>query len=224
VEVVEEIRRYPLRNRTQTPAWNLAAHATHDPYSPTFSPALASRKKDKWLEAIDKEVSALEDAGTSTMAPHQPDMNILRSHLVLKENLDTAGAIIKYKARLVAGEDSQVHGLDFDQSYATVADFTVVRIILSIAAREKRVVYSLDVSNAFMRAPLAEIVYVRPPKILADRFGSKIMKLNKALYVFEAGPAHLAFALEKDVRYRQHYHGPNTMSVRIQQLHHRGPR
>jgi hypothetical protein len=43
-------------------------------------------------------------------------------------------------------------------------------------------VHSLDVSNAFVRAPLAEIVYVRPPKILADCFRSNVMKLNKALY------------------------------------------
>jgi hypothetical protein len=42
-------------------------------------------------------------------------MNILRSRLVLKAKRDTAGAIIKYKARHVAGGDAQVHGLDFDQ-------------------------------------------------------------------------------------------------------------
>jgi hypothetical protein len=61
---VEDIRRYSLRNRTQTPAWNLAAHATQTPDSPTIYSALASTNKDKWLEAIDKEVSAMEDAGT----------------------------------------------------------------------------------------------------------------------------------------------------------------
>jgi Reverse transcriptase (RNA-dependent DNA polymerase) len=49
-------------------------------------------------------------------------------------------------------------------------------------------VHSLDVSNAFVRAPLAEVVYVRPPKILADRFGSKIMNLNKALYGLKKAP------------------------------------
>jgi Reverse transcriptase (RNA-dependent DNA polymerase) len=152
---VEDIRHYPLRNRTQTPTRHLAAHATHTPDSPTISSAGASTNKDKWLEAIDKEVSALEDAGTWTMVPHQPGMNILRSHLVLKAERDTASAIIKYKARLVAGKDAQAHGLDFDQSYAPVVDFTVVRVILSIAARENRVVSSLDVSNAFVRAPLA---------------------------------------------------------------------
>jgi hypothetical protein len=64
VEEVEEVRSYPLRNRTQTPAWNLAAHATQTPDSPTISSALASTNKDKWLEAIDKKVSALENVGT----------------------------------------------------------------------------------------------------------------------------------------------------------------
>jgi hypothetical protein len=123
VEEAEEIRRYPLRNRTQTPAWNLAAHATHTPDSPTISSALASTNKDKWLEAIDKEVSALEDAGTWIIVQQKPGMNILRSHLVLKAKRDTANAIIKYKARLVAGGDAQVHGLDIDQTYAPVADF-----------------------------------------------------------------------------------------------------
>jgi hypothetical protein len=79
-------------------------------------------------------------------------MNTLRCHLVLTAKRDTAGAIIKYKACLVSGGDAQVHGLDFDQSYAPVADFTVVSVILSIAARWNRVVHSLDVSNAFVRA------------------------------------------------------------------------
>jgi hypothetical protein len=55
---------YLLRNRAQTPAWNLASHATQTPVSPNISSFLASTNKDKRLEVIDKEVSALEDAGT----------------------------------------------------------------------------------------------------------------------------------------------------------------
>jgi hypothetical protein len=47
VAEVEGIRRYPLRNRSQTPAWNISAHATHTLDSPTISSALASTNKDK---------------------------------------------------------------------------------------------------------------------------------------------------------------------------------
>jgi Reverse transcriptase (RNA-dependent DNA polymerase) len=131
------------------------------------------------------------------MVQHQPGMNILRSYLVLREKRDTASAIIKYKARLVADGDSQLHGLDFDQSYAPVADFTVVCVVLRIAIRENRVVHSLDLSNAFVRAPLAEVVYVRLPKILADLFGSKIMKVNKSLYGLRQAPLSYQLHLEE---------------------------
>jgi Reverse transcriptase (RNA-dependent DNA polymerase) len=58
-------------------------------------------------------------------------------------------------------------------------------------------VHSLDVSNAFVRAPLAEVLYVRPPKILADRFGSKIMKHNNALYALKQAPLSWHLRLEK---------------------------
>jgi hypothetical protein len=113
---VDETRRYPSRTRTQTRAWLLTARTTRTSDTPTVTFALASPDKNKWLEAIDKESSAQENQGTWTMVPHQPGLNILRSHLVLKAKRDTAGAIIKYKARLVAGGDTQVHGLDFDKS------------------------------------------------------------------------------------------------------------
>jgi Reverse transcriptase (RNA-dependent DNA polymerase) len=58
-------------------------------------------------------------------------------------------------------------------------------------------VHSLDVSNAFVRTPLAKVVYVRPSKILADRFGSKIMKLNIALYGLKQAPLSWNLYLEK---------------------------
>jgi hypothetical protein len=64
VEEVEDIRRYPLRNRTQTPAWHLSAHATHTPDSPTVSSALASTNKDKCLELLTRRL-----ARRRTLAP-----------------------------------------------------------------------------------------------------------------------------------------------------------
>jgi Reverse transcriptase (RNA-dependent DNA polymerase) len=57
--------------------------------------------------------------------------------------------------------------------------------------------HSLDVSNALVRAPLEEVVYERPPNILADRFGSKIMKLNKSLYGLNQAPLSWYLHLEK---------------------------
>jgi hypothetical protein len=61
---VDETRRYPSRTRAQTRAWLLIARTTRTPDTSTVTLALASPDKDKWLDAIDKEISALENAGT----------------------------------------------------------------------------------------------------------------------------------------------------------------
>jgi hypothetical protein len=61
---VDETRRYPSRTRKKTRSWLLTARTTRTPDTPTVTLALASPEKDKWLEAIDKEISALENAGT----------------------------------------------------------------------------------------------------------------------------------------------------------------
>jgi Reverse transcriptase (RNA-dependent DNA polymerase) len=106
---------------------------------------------------------------------------------------------------------------------APVADFTGVCVILSIAARENRVVHSPDVSNAVVRAPLAEFVYVRLPKILADRFGSKIMNLNKALYGLKHVPLECRLHLEKMLDTVKIIKAP-TPCLFIQELHYRGLR
>jgi Reverse transcriptase (RNA-dependent DNA polymerase) len=58
-------------------------------------------------------------------------------------------------------------------------------------------VHSLDVSNAFARTPLVEVVNVRPLNILASRFGSNIMKLNKSLYGLKQTPLSWHLHLEK---------------------------
>jgi Reverse transcriptase (RNA-dependent DNA polymerase) len=56
-------------------------------------------------------------------------------------------------------------------------------------------VHSLD--NALVRAPVAGVVYVPPPKIVADRFGSKLMKVNKELYGLNQAPLSWHFHMEK---------------------------
>ena len=47
----------------------------------------------------------------------------------------TEGRIKRYKARLVAKGSLQKYGVGFEETFAPVAKFTSIRIILSIAAQ-----------------------------------------------------------------------------------------
>ena len=44
------------------------------------------------------------------------------------------GSVEKYKAKIVAREFSQVEGIDYDETFASVARYTSIRALISIAA------------------------------------------------------------------------------------------
>jgi hypothetical protein len=73
---------------------------------------------------------------------------------------------VRNKACLVSQGFSQVEGLDFGKTFALVANFEVIRILLAFAASKKFKLYEIDVKNIFQNGVIHEKVYVRQPQIL----------------------------------------------------------
>jgi hypothetical protein len=67
----------------------------------------------------------------------------------------------RYKARLCARGFSQVYGLDFEETYAPVVEFTSVRIFLVKAILMKMKIHQMDVVTAFLYAPIDEEIYMK---------------------------------------------------------------
>ena len=72
--------------------------------------------------------------------------------LVTKWNAD--GSLNKYKARLVARGFTQVHGLDYFDTFAPTVCLTSIRAMLAIANTTSMVCHSLDINTAFLHTPL----------------------------------------------------------------------
>ena len=62
---------------------------------------------------------------------------------------DKDGEIIRNKSRLVAQGYTQVEGVDFDESFATVARLKSIRILMSIACTMNFKLYQMDVNVHF---------------------------------------------------------------------------
>jgi hypothetical protein len=58
---------------------------------------------------------------------------VVTSKWIYKLNHATNGSIDKYKAHFVARGFSQVEGVDYDETFASIARYTSIRAVISIA-------------------------------------------------------------------------------------------
>nr|GFA41064.1 retrovirus-related Pol polyprotein from transposon TNT 1-94 [Tanacetum cinerariifolium] len=87
------------------------------------------------------------------------------------------------KARLVAHGYRQEEGIDFEESFASVARLEAITIFLAYTTHMNMVVYQMDVKTAFLNGNLREEVYVSQPDGFVDPDNpNHVYKLKKALY------------------------------------------
>jgi hypothetical protein len=53
---------------------------------------------------------------------------------VFRTKRDASGNVVRYKARLVAKGYSQIEGVDFNETFALMAQFSTIRCILALDA------------------------------------------------------------------------------------------
>nr|GFC38188.1 retrovirus-related Pol polyprotein from transposon TNT 1-94 [Tanacetum cinerariifolium] len=86
-------------------------------------------------------------------------------------------------SRLVMRGYRQEEGIDFDESFASVARMEAIRIFLAYPGHKSFSVFQMDVKTAFLHVSLKEDVYVCQPKgFIDDDHPSHVYKLKKALY------------------------------------------
>src|SRR6185437_12439041 len=149
-----------------------------------------ARKRPNWAgyeRALEEEISQLEKNNTWTYIERDtlpPQTNILRSKVVFDIKRGAGGEFLKYKARMVAVGTSQIEGVDYHDTYASVMVGKSFRILLAIYNTNKN--YTMqhwDVRQAFVNAPIHEDIYVQQVRGCEKKDREKcVLKLNKALY------------------------------------------
>lgn len=88
---------------------------------------------------------------------------VFPSKIVLKIKRGSDGTVGRYKARLVLLGHLQRAGIDYGDTYAPVADFTVVRALLAKTASSEWLVHQMGVKCAFLTGDLDEDLYMSLP-------------------------------------------------------------
>nr|GEV37899.1 integrase, catalytic core [Tanacetum cinerariifolium] len=90
---------------------------------------------------------------------------------------------LKNKARLFTQGFRQGEGIDFEESFASVARIEAIRIFIENVTHKNMTIFQMDVKTAFLNSELKEEVYVSQPKGFVDQDNpSHVYKIKKALY------------------------------------------
>ncbi|CAJ2672360.1 unnamed protein product [Trifolium pratense] len=190
--------RKPVRSCTKYPLSNFISYSNLSSSFSAFTSKLSSveipknvqvaLEVPKWREAVLEEMKALEKNKTWSVMTLPDGKKTVGCKWVFTVKYNSDGSIERYKARLVAKGFTQTYGIDYSETFAPVAKFNTVRILLSLAANLDWPLHQLDVKNAFLNGDLEEEVYMDIPPGFEDKFGSNVCKLNKSLYGLKQSP------------------------------------
>ncbi|GKA33877.1 retrovirus-related pol polyprotein from transposon TNT 1-94 [Tanacetum coccineum] len=83
----------------------------------------------------------------------------------------------------------QQEGIDFEESFAPVAQLEAVWLFVAYAAHKSFPIYQMDVKTTFLNGPLKEEVYINQPDGFVDpHHPDKVYRLKKALYGLKQAP------------------------------------
>ncbi|MBW0482569.1 hypothetical protein O181_022284 [Austropuccinia psidii MF-1] len=147
----------------------------------TYCKAMVSEHKTYWAQAINEELESMHTENVFVPV----DLSIALKEVPHERILSMKWVFTKkpkrFKARLVARGFRQIHGVNYDETFAPTPTFNSLRLLFSTACFNAWKTRTFDVKVAFLHSLIDKPVYVWPP------LGTKVpklsvLKLRKALY------------------------------------------
>ena len=168
----------------------LAFKATSDPDTMYHHEAMREPDKEHFKQAMVKEVKDQMDNGNFSIvhvSQVPKDKTILPAVWQMKRKRDIkTRKVKKYKARLNIDGSRMQKGIHYDQTYAPVASWKSIRLLLIMVAKYGWHSKQLDYVLAFPQAPVEKEIYMKIPKgfKMSDGFNSEehVLKLHRNVY------------------------------------------
>lgn len=149
----------------------------------TYKQATMSPQAGYWKAAREKEYDSLMENRTWVLVPPPPGRNIIQCKWVYRIKYTSTGEIDKYKARLVAKGYSQVHGIDYTETFSPVIKHDSVRVIFAVAAVLRMHLQQFDIGTAYLNNDLTTRIYMHQPEGFVNlKYPSHVCSLLKSLY------------------------------------------
>ena len=167
----------------------LAFKSTSDPDTMYYHEAMRMQDRREFVKAMEEEIrdnfkhknfSVIHKSKVPQGATVLPSVWQLRR----KRHIKT-GEIKRYKARINVDGSRMIHNVHYTETYAPVASWATIRLILTIALMFRWPTRQLDYKLAFPQAPIERELFMKIPKGYVIDDGDTndyVLQLNKNMY------------------------------------------
>nr|GEX10826.1 retrotransposon protein, putative, unclassified [Tanacetum cinerariifolium] len=139
-----------------THAYYNGSRTSKDNEDSSWSISFKTRKTQKTSSALEEELHQFDRLNVWELIDKPFGKNVIKLKWLWKNKKDEDQTVIRNKARLVAKGYAQEEGIDFEESFASVARLEAVRIFVAYVAHKSFLIYQTDVKTAFLNGPLKE--------------------------------------------------------------------
>nr|GFA61418.1 retrovirus-related Pol polyprotein from transposon TNT 1-94 [Tanacetum cinerariifolium] len=101
--------------------------------------------KEVRVSAMQEELDQFARLKVWRLVPRPEGKTIIKTRWIFKNKKDESSLVIRNKARLVVVSYSQQEGIDYDATFAPVAQIEAIRLFLEYAAHKDFTVFQMDV-------------------------------------------------------------------------------
>ncbi|WVZ85112.1 hypothetical protein U9M48_032067 [Paspalum notatum var. saurae] len=158
-----------IHQRVTRSSVNSLAFFSHSAYVASFEPRDVSHalSDPNWVNAMHEELENFERNYVWDLVEPPPNSHPIGTKWVFKNKQGEDGMVVRNKTRLK-------EGIDYEETFASVARLEAIRILLALAASKGFKLQQMDVKSAFLNGFIEE----------EDR----VYKLRKALYGLKQAP------------------------------------
>ncbi|XP_036138913.1 uncharacterized protein LOC114255139 [Monomorium pharaonis] len=176
------------RTRSKVPQSTMIATALLAEGIPeTLKEAKQSSDAKQWEIAMKEEITSLEENNTWELTDLPEHRKAIKNKWIFRKKLKSDGTLDRYKARLVIKGCSQKPGMDYAETFAPVARFESIRILVSVTTTKNFVIRQFDSKAAFLHGDLNETIFMVQPEGFDDGSG-RVCHLRKSLYRLKQAP------------------------------------
>jgi len=162
----------------------------------TYEEAMMSLQLEEWEVAMNEELKNLDNRNTWKILSKSENISYIGSKWVYKVKTDSAGKIIRYRTRVVAQGFSQIKNIDYSESYASVANVSLIRLLIAMSISHNWTIHHLDIKCAYLYEKLEEEVYMRLPPGHKD-YDTKVARLFRPIYGLKQSGRNWNNAIDK---------------------------